>query len=567
MKTIFRHVGLVVLLCALVYGNSLSGAFAWDDETQIVKNPSIRTLGNIPAAFNAPFWGFASNGAENTTNFYRPMQTLLYTLGYALGGLSPTPYHVISLTLHALASVFVYLICLQLLFPDRHALLAAALFAVHPVHTEAVAWIAGMADVACGAFYFAALWAFLKSSTGQKAKWLAFSSLLYMGALLSKEMAVTLPLLVFLLSFRPGAQRVTLTERLKSVAPFAAVTVAYLLMRGHALGFLANEHLVFQADTFDWITLGVWAFGQYVWYTLIPYPLTAFHLVAVRFEERSIPTIIGLLLVFVLMGLAFRFRKRMPEGWFWLASFAVLLIPVFYFKGISVTLIAERYLYIPSFAAVALAAAVTRRSLKNALALGWVAVAILGGMTMARNPVWNGSERLYTETLMNSPDLPHFQINLSDILLGRGDDGGARQHLEQALKSLEGDRYAYSEADRYRAEIGIGALDARARKFTNARKHFEQAREINPKGEWSYLYLGGLILEAESDYPKAIELFREAIRLGPLNEVARDYLGIALFNQGKFQEAADSFRQALTINPKYELARTHLDMATKKLTP
>ena len=163
--------------------------------------------------------------------------------------------------------------------------------------------------------------------------------------------------------------------------------------------------------------------------------------------------------------------------------------------------------------------------------------------------------------------MAHFQVNLSNIALSKGDDAGARQHLERALQSLEGDRYAYSESERYRAEVGIGALDARVRKFADARKHLERAMALDPQRDWAYLYLGGLSLEADSNYPKAIELFREAIRLGPLNEVARDYLGIALFNQGKFQEAADAFRQALAINPGYQDAVAHLEMATKKITP
>src|SRR5215472_4059546 len=108
------HIALVIAFSALVFANSLPGAFVWDDEIQIVKNWRIRSLENIPTAFTTSFWSFAATDAENQTNFYRPIQTVTYTLAYAIGGLSPVPYHVFSLAYHAAASVFVYLIAIEL---------------------------------------------------------------------------------------------------------------------------------------------------------------------------------------------------------------------------------------------------------------------------------------------------------------------------------------------------------------------------------------------------------------------------------------------------------------------
>lgn len=179
-SVVWWHILAAVVICVLIYGNSLSGAFVWDDELQIVKNPTIRTLANIPSAFTTPFWGFANAGEANRTNFYRPVQTVAYSLGYWWGDLSPAPDHVISVAFHALACVLLYLICIQLSFSPSISLLAAALFATHPIHTEAVAWIAGIPDVACGAFYLGAFWAFLKSEGDRKTLWLSISSLLFL---------------------------------------------------------------------------------------------------------------------------------------------------------------------------------------------------------------------------------------------------------------------------------------------------------------------------------------------------------------------------------------------------
>lgn len=567
-SVVWWHILAVVVICVLIYGNSLSGAFVWDDELQIVKNPTIRTLANIPSAFTTPFWGFANAGEANRTNFYRPVQTVAYSLGYWWGDLSPAPDHIISVAFHALACVFLYLICIQLSFSSSISLLAAALFAAHPIHTEAVAWIAGIPDVACGAFYLGAFWAFLKSEGDRNPLWLSISSLLFFAALLSKEMAITLPVFLLLFTFRPAARPARTSERLIAMAPFIAVTIAYLLLRAHALGFLATTHLNAQASWLDWITLGIFVFGQYLWYALIPYPLIAYHLVPLHFPDRAVFTIVALLSVAVLTGVAWSCRRRMPDAWFWFVSFAILLIPVFYFKGISMTFLAERYLYIPSFAAVLLMATLlSRTSSKNVVWAGWALVAVFAVVTVARNRDWSDSERLYTQTLAVEPEVAHFHINLADILMNRGDDATARRHFELALRSLVSSTYVQIPYDRYRAEIGVGALDARAHSYAQARKHFENALQIYPEGDWGYLYLGGISLEADGDYPRAIEYFKKAIQLGPLNEVARDYLGIAMLNQGKYKEAAEYFEEAVKINPTDEDARKHLQIANRAMTP
>src|SRR5438477_8727882 len=103
---------------------------------------------------------------------------------YSLGGLSSTPYHALSLAYHAAASTFVYLICLELMFQPAIALAIAALFTTHPVHTESVAWIAGIPDVACGAFYFGSVLLFLRYLKQKRAVWLFGSCLMFFWALL-----------------------------------------------------------------------------------------------------------------------------------------------------------------------------------------------------------------------------------------------------------------------------------------------------------------------------------------------------------------------------------------------
>ena len=121
--------------------------------------------------------------ADNSAfdQYYRPVQTVVYMLVYQLGGLSPFPFHLANVLLHCLATILLYLLCVELGLDRLIALMAAALFAVHPVHTEAVTWIAGVGDLACASFYFAALVTFLKFLKSNADKWLWISSACFLA--------------------------------------------------------------------------------------------------------------------------------------------------------------------------------------------------------------------------------------------------------------------------------------------------------------------------------------------------------------------------------------------------
>src|SRR6185369_9505404 len=141
-----REFLLLAVICFTVYGSSLSGAFVWDDTVQIVRNENIRSLETIPRAFTTPLWSFVGSLNQGGNRYYRPMQTTIFTLVYQWSGLSPLPFHVVDVGLHTAATIFVCLLLFEIGFSRAAALAGAVLFAVHPVHTEAVAWIAGTGE-------------------------------------------------------------------------------------------------------------------------------------------------------------------------------------------------------------------------------------------------------------------------------------------------------------------------------------------------------------------------------------------------------------------------------------
>jgi protein O-mannosyl-transferase len=558
------HLALMVALAFLTYSNSLSGGFVWDDELQIVKNWQIRDLSYVPAAFGSAFWAFADPEAGARTNFYRPFQTLAYIAAFQIGELSPWPYHLINVLLHMLATALVYLICIEITIPPGAALLGAALFATHPIHTEPIAWAAGTPEASCAVFYFASLLLWLRFLKTRDSKWQWFAALCFLAAMFSKEMAVTLPAVAVILMLKDGRLRLDgFKKGALDLLPLVVAGFIYLVVRVAALGFVSTTHLQIQASLLDWVSLGVHVLGKYVHFAILPYPLSAYHLIPLHLADRMVSTLVYALLI-VGAGLAAIKSERSIRGIaLWAAIFAVMLLPVFNFTGISLTFFAERYLYIPTLALSVIVGLVTAR-LGRRVAVPLVGViAAFGIYSFLRNRDWRSDETLYTSILRVQPEVAHIRNNLADVYIKRGEDELAKTNLEASLKFLADGTYLQAENEKYRAQVGLGAVAARRQEYAEAKVHLEEALKINPRGDWAYLYLGGVIMEGEGNYEAALELFRKAIELGPVNEVARDYMGVALFNMKRYKEALPYFQEALKINPTYKDAQTHLDMVNR----
>jgi len=558
------HLLFIVVLAFLTYSNALRGSFVWDDELQIVKNWQIRGLSYIPSAFGSAFWTFADPEAGAHTNFYRPVQTLSYIAAFQVGGLAPWPFHLINILFHILASALVYLICLELKIPSTAAVIGAAIFATHPVHTETVAWAAGTPDASCAVFYFLALLFWLKfmSTTQRKWQWLAAVS--FLAALFSKEMAVTLPAIVLLIMFKDGRiARDGVKKGVLDLAPLLLAGVIYVTVRLMALGFLSTTHLNIQAGVLDWITLALRVFGQYIQYAFVPYPLSAYHLIPLHFTDRILSTLLYVLLIAVAGFTASLLDRKFRGVGLWAIAFAVMLIPVFNFTGISLTFFAERYLYIPSLAVSIIAALILSRSERNATLAAIGIVAAFGIYSFVRNQDWSSDEKLYASILRVQPEVAHIRNNLADIYIKAGQDDLAKANLEASLKSLASTTYLQADNEKYRAQVGLGALAARHQQYAEAKDYLNEALKINPRGDWAYLYLGGVVMEGDGNYELAMQFFRKAMDLGPVNEVARDYMGVALFNMKRYKEAVGYFQEALKINPTYKDAQAHLDMVNR----
>ena len=248
-KRLMLVLGFLALLVGVAYGNSLRNGFAFDDELLIVRNGLITKLETIPKLLVSDYWITRRDpygDPASSSGLYRPLVHLTLAANYALGGLNPSGYHVVNLVLHCLVTWLLYLIALQLRFEPEAAAVAAVLFAVHPLHTEAVANVTGRGELLMALGVLGGLWC---AMTGRR--WWSLGA--FGIGLFSKEQALMLPALLLLydICLAKGtasppqrtshiARRTRLLAGLRAAAmrygSYAAVLVGYLLVRRAALG-------------------------------------------------------------------------------------------------------------------------------------------------------------------------------------------------------------------------------------------------------------------------------------------------------------------------------------------
>jgi tetratricopeptide (TPR) repeat protein len=449
----------VAVTGVLTYANTLANRFAVDDTFIIANNPRIHQLTDQASIWLTPYWPGQDLG------LYRPLAMFVYALEWAAGNGTPWVFHLGSVLLHAAVCV-VLLFLLRRLVPPVAALAGALLFAVHPVHTEAVANVVGQAELLAAIAVLGACLVFTARPAGTRmsaGRTLAVALLFALG-LLAKEGAIVLPALLIALDLaqrRLRAERVSAGEWVRTMAaPLAllfVVAAAWLALRVHVLGSLGG------GDAAPWLpflqtaaripsALKVWP--EYARLLFFPFDLSADYSPAVLTPAVSIDAgvVSGALLLLVALALALATPVRpaagLPAAWF-----VITILPVsnlFFPIGV---LLAERTLYLPS-AAVSLAAAfawsqaaarLPQHWRRPALALAVATVVLLAARSFVRNPDWRDSNAYYAGLLRDHPESYRAQWGLAARHLAMGDLAGARIPMEMARRLWPNDAQQLSE--------------------------------------------------------------------------------------------------------------------------
>jgi protein O-mannosyl-transferase len=436
---------LIVLAVLAVYGWTLGFDFVFDDHVQIERNPWLRDPDGVRLFFTEPFWAFYRDRGVGPSNYYRPLFGIFDLVVARVFGFWPAAFHAASVALHAGVSLLVAAGARRLIQEEGReaaALAAGLLFAVHPAHAEAVAWIAGQADLLAALFSLLAIRDYLLVKDGGAGRWAAMSGpLAYFCACLSKEPGVAAILALLLVEAGEWRREGTLATALRKAAwrlgPYVFVLGVYLALRMNALdGFAPRDYRV-TASFAGALAYAAGLLARYLAFLVYPFPTRVLATVPA-------PSLLSPFAVagFVAAGAAFagfaaaawtgRARREI------LLSFAVVivfLLPVLLADWIGGANFSERYLYIPSAGFAWLTGLLWARIPRKAWRGAAVAVAVFfAAAAVARSAVYRSDLSLFQKAVKTAPNSEIVRNNLGMALYKAGRLAEAEREYREALR-------------------------------------------------------------------------------------------------------------------------------------
>jgi tetratricopeptide (TPR) repeat protein len=560
----FLPIIIIIAVSCSVYGNALRNGFVYDDAPQVVQNPWIREIRFIPEIFSTNVWAFQGT----STNYYRPLLHISFMLSYYLFGLAPWGFHLVNILLHAGVTVLVFLISSRLFraadpsaspFSRFLPFIAAVLFAVHPIHTEVVAWVGGVTDLSFSLFFLLALYLYILSAErGVHQKGLYILSVAsFFLATLCKEPALTFPLILVAYDYAFGRKALRPLDYLKRYSPYLGAAAVYFILRVNALGGFAPVRRHGELSAYEYLINVLPLFRLYLGKLLLPTHLNAYHVFS---PISSILEPNGLLSLAVTMVFAIAVLlalKKSRPAFFALALVLVPLLPALYIPGAGENTFAERYLYLPSFGFVLLIALFVDRVVlplpRWSVPLA-VALALVTGLyslgTIQRNAVWKDDERLWRDVVEKSPDSAVSHYNLACTLNSRGQIDEAIGEFRTAIR-LQPAAVAYKS---------LGAAYQAKGLINEAIEQYQLAVRLQPADVDAHSYLAAAYAESGA-LDKAIEHFRIVVQLRPDSANAQYDLGKAYLEKGWPAEAMPHLESAARLNSDESLFRNALDRA------
>ena len=546
----FRRLILLILLfaCVLAYANTLTGEWVWDDASSVLLHKHVQDPGQFVQLFREDQHAFG----RGQGNFYRPLVSASFMLDYQLaGGPAPTPsgtvkeadlstliFHVTNIFWHAAAALLFALMLRGLGAPRFVQLLAPLIFAVHPLHTEAVAYISGRADMMSAAAIFGAVCFVILSFREEKLLWgLAGASACFVGGLLSKESTLIFPFLLALLLplMRENANVLEQQEKpsfllaLVPLAPAAVILGVYMLLRATVLRF-AEGSASTPSPLSQRLVETAQALGMYVKLLFIP---TGLHMERVLHDVSMVYALAGVvflagMLAVIVVSLR-KGRGRIAAGCAW---FLVSWLPISGIFPLNAPM-AEHWMYVPmagfwwAFTEL-IHAACRRKTLLRAAGVVLVAVCIVfTGLTARRNLDWHDNVTLFRATLRENPESARVHYNLAvtyeDL---EGNYAGARRHYERYLELQTRCRASLPEGapvamdDEIEARMSLGRVLMRLQAYEEAVNAFAPLIRLSGVEAWKMTaavaaFETGKAMLALGEVGKANMFFQQAVGMEP----------------------------------------------------
>ena len=591
-----RALFLIIASTVLVYANSLSGAFVFDDTKQIAGNPALRSWSNIARAFTSDVWAFQRGTLTRDIPppYYRPLFTAYLTVNYQLFGLWEPGWHLMNLLVHTGATVAIYFLLKRLSGDRVIATIAALIFGLHPAHVESVSWISGIPDPLAALFFVPSLIWYVRYRTEGEKKFLVASVIAYGLSALCKETPLALPLVFIAWEFARAQPKrsfnTKMRETIPQLIPYALMAGAYLGLRFSVLGRISWKH-PFMAQVPDY---AIWMTVPYVVVSYFRHLIAPFYLsliygtsfVTSATDPRFlVPTVI-LLFVAVLLGV---YRKKLGgDLWIALALIVAPLLPVlnlrvFHFEYI----VQDRYLYLPSIGFCYLVACLimrwSRRPHLAAILAGAIVIAF-GASTIAQNRVWHDAVALWQRAVYYSPASwsTHYNLGLAYLNLRQNDAALAQLAEAKRLSPREPtvlNNFALAQnAVGQKAEAiatvkqalaidptlleahnNLGAFLFDQGLYADAQREFSAVLARDPSSVSARFNLGRT-LAAMGQQTAAIKTFEEVLQLTPNDAEAHYQLGLSYAATGRMNDAVSEIQRALSFPNDAQIRR---EMETK----
>jgi protein O-mannosyl-transferase len=545
---------LLIAATFLVYWPALNASFIWDDDFYVTGNPTLRSLAGLGKIWFQPA----------ASPQYYPLVFTTFWVEYHLWRLHPLGYHLINILLHTLNAILLWRVLRRLQVPGSWC--AAALFALHPVMVESVAWVTERKNVLSGLFYLLAVLAFLRfrpltngeAASARNWRFYPLVLVLFLGALWSKTVTCSLPAaLLLLLWWKRGR-----------VEKRDVLALAPIFVLGAGLGLVTawlEKHHV-GASGADWtlsFSQRCLLAGRALWFyagkLIYPDPLTFIYPRWQMDSSEAWQYLFSLAALAVLLVLWF-LRRRIGRGpLVAVLFFAGTLAPALGFFDVfpfRYSFVADHFQYLASIGLLTLiagaGAAICGRAGQPGSVLGSVVAGVvllgLGALTWRQAGIYQNAETLWRTTIARNPNSFLACHNLGSLLATRGRLDEALENYQKAL-ALEPDLAA--------AHFDLGLLLVRLNRFDEASEHYRKALELKPDYADAGYNLGVLFAD-QRQTNQAIACYQKTLQINPRYADAAYNLGVLLAGQGQTDRAAELYRKAVEANPNHIEAHYNL---------
>jgi len=569
---------LLTVAIFAAYGAVLRFGFVnYDDPVYIAGNPNVS--GGI--TWSGIVWAFTHSFAGN----WFPLTWISHMLDCQIFGLDAGGHHFTNLAIHSAAASLLFAVLRRITQARWPSAMVAALFALHPLHVESVAWIAERKDVLSALFWMLTLGAYARYVERPEPARYVWTLAAFDLGLMAKPMLVTLPLVLILLDYWPFARGFRIKEKLPFL--FMSVAVSVVTYTAHVeakavvglatipLGLRVENVLVSFAA---YIAKMFWPSGLAVFY---PYPKGSL-------GGPAALAAIGLIAVTVAAIWTARKWPFLIVGWLW---YLVTLVPVIGLIQAGQQARADRYMYIPMIGLSIMltwgGAELLRAWPQTQIVLAILACAACGIVTVMQVGYWEDGAKLFQRAADVTGDNYVARFNLAHELRERGDVAGATRQLEEAIRIQPDSGIAHDELGELlgkqgrldealvqlrQAEVSlpddaaihyrIGILLGTAGHPEQSADELSQAIRLDPGNADAHRNLG-ISLAMMDRLPEAVGEFRTAVSLKPDDANARFNYGVALVNLGWTREAIEQLQEAVRLKPDFAEARAALDEARK----